>query len=221
MTTYRELEAFQAQCTELASLLGELSPSDWSKPTRCPPLSVRELVAHVAAVLPVWASFFETDAAAATTDRIQWWRYDVAASAPRIVDRAQKTAGERDDAALLAWLGENVEAAVAAFAGSAPDRVVARSSVALTAADLACVGVVEVGIHTMDIGHATLRGERMHPLATPIVVEVLEGLLGEPFPRKSGWDAKTKMLTATGRRALEPTERHTLGSLAAKLPVLT
>jgi hypothetical protein len=35
-----------------------------------------------------------------------------------------------------------------------------------------------------------------------------------------GWDARTFILSGTGRRRLEPNERFALGELASKFPLL-
>ena len=80
--------------------------------------------------------------------------------------------------------------------------------------------VLEFGVHTMDIGHATLRGERIHPDAAQIVTEILDGRLGAELPKGLGWDTRTFILTGTGRRPLESNERFVLGPLAAKFPLL-
>jgi hypothetical protein len=80
--------------------------------------------------------------------------------------------------------------------------------------------VLEFGVHTMDLGHATLRGERIHPDAAQIVKEILDGRLGAELPKGMGWDTRTYILSGTGRRRLESNERFALGPLAEKFPLL-
>ena len=75
-------------------------------------------------------------------------------------------------------------------------------------------------MHSMDIGHATLRGERVHPDAVPVITGILDGLLDAKLPVGLGWDPRTFILTGTGRRHLLRNERFVLGPLAAKFPLL-
>lgn len=216
-----DIGALAAQISELDSLLTELSPSDWERATRCAPMTVKELVVHVANVLPFWQSFLDATPEQATSDRVEWWRYDAATESPKILARAQKAAaGLSADDARDAWRA-NSGSLIAAYRTQDPARLVGRAHIALTLADLAAIGCVEVGVHTMDVGHATNKGERIHPDAVPIVVGVLESLAAEPLPDGLGWDDRTFILTATGRRDVSPTERHVLGPLAAKFPLLS
>jgi hypothetical protein len=65
-----------------------------------------------------------------------------------------------------------------------------------------------------------LRGERVHPDAVPVIAGILQGLLAAPLPAGIGWDARTFILSGTGRRRLEPNERFALGALASRFPLL-
>lgn len=217
-----ELRALEAQFAELDALLGELVPADWDRQTRCEPMSVLELVAHIANVLPFWRSFLEkTPEPPPTTNRVQWWRYDAAAESPKILARAQKLAeGKTPDDVLSQWRAGS-EALLTAYRAEDPERLVGRAHLSMPLNDLVTVGVVEVGVHTMDLGHATLKGERLAPEAQPLVVEVLEGLAGTAMPAEIGWTPRTFILCATGRRAISPTERHVLGALADTFPLLS
>jgi hypothetical protein len=101
------------------------------------------------------------------------------------------------------------------------DRVIKRSGhPRMTFGEFVASRVLEFGVHTMDISHATLRGERIHPDAAEIVREILDGLLGSSLPKGMGWDTRTYILTGTGRRRLESNERFVLGPLAGKFPLL-
>jgi hypothetical protein len=72
----------------------------------------------------------------------------------------------------------------------------------------------------MDIGHAVLKGERLRPKAADVIDGIFRGLLGEILPTKLGWDTKTFILTAAGRRRLTANERYTLGPLADSFPLI-
>jgi hypothetical protein len=86
--------------------------------------------------------------------------------------------------------------------------------------ELAGSRVLEFGVHTMDLGHATLRGERITPDAARFVAAILDVLLDARLPHGLGWDTRTYILTGTGRRELEPNERYALGPLATKFPLM-
>jgi uncharacterized protein (TIGR03083 family) len=222
LSGYPELEALEAQCGELTKLFSELGPDEWRRPTRCPPLSVLELAAHVVNVAPFWKSFLENKPEGPpTTDRVQWWRYDATAEAPKIAARAQKAAVDKSPEDVIATWDQASSDLLDAYRSEPPDRLVGRAHLAVPLADLVCVGLVEWGIHAMDLGHATLRGERIHQAAVQFVRDVLTGLLGEPLPARIGWDPRTFILTGTGRRPLSQIERHSLGRLAERFPLLT
>lgn len=224
--THPELAALQLQAHEIDALAVGARPEDWDRPTRCPPLSVRELLAHVTFSLERFVAALgrETDAPL-THDRVSWWGWeDDDAVAAGVVEAGQREAAARkDDEELVEWWRTTVQAALERCRETAPlhrlrwhgtfDRVV-------TAADLAATRVVELGVHGMDLSHATLNGERIDPKAADIVAGVLDGLLAEPLPKALGWDRRTYILTGTGRRRVEPNERYVLGPLADRFPLL-
>lgn len=53
-----------------------------------------------------------------------------------------------------------------------------------------------------------------------IITAILDGLLGEPVPDSLGWNTTVYILSATGRRQLEPDERAELGALALRFALL-
>lgn len=216
------LQALEAQTADLTALLDELAPEDWERPTRCPPMRVREMVGHLASM---WHRVIETAAneidEPPTGDRVGYYRYDVDVVSKAVLHRAEKTVRGRSDPELRAWHDEQLKLALDAFRSTPPDRVVRRAMhPPMPLREFVATRVLEAAVHTMDIGHATLRGERVHDKAVPVVTGVLDGLLGEPLPPALGWDPKTYILTGTGRRPLSPNERVTLGPLAVRFPLL-
>lgn len=219
----REVDALDLQTKELDSLLAELSEEAWERPTRCPPLSVRELVGHVASMLHRFAEALRQDFDEPVShDRSSYYAVFRDEAAPMVVDESQEVARSRTNEEMLGWLRSGIEAALEAARATPADKVTGtrRLPRRLRAVDFTATRVLEAAVHTMDIGHATLKGERIHPDATPIVTEILDGLLGAPLPKGLGWDARTYILSGTGRRRLEPNERFVLGPLAERFPLL-
>lgn len=227
-----EPAALELQCKELVTLVGELDEADWDRPTRCPGWTVKELVAHCEGMLDrlVGENTIEVDGSP-EIDRVGYYGYDP--DGPREGDDPSKTfsevIAERVVEEVSGRSGEELRAAISGAASRAirdvgsvpPERVIKRSGhPRMTYGEFIASRVLEFGVHTMDIGHATMRGERVHPDAVPVITGILHGLLGEPLPVGMGWDDKTFILTGTGRRALEPNERFALGLLASKFPLL-
>lgn len=227
-----EVAALEAQCKELVALVGELSDEEWDRASRCPGWTVRELVAHCESMLVrLVGENAQPHNGAVEVDRIGYYGYDP--DGPRegedpsktfsqvIKDRVIEEAGDRSGQQIRESLESAIAGAVRGVRGIPADRVIKRSGhPPMTFGEFVATRVLEFGVHTMDIGHATLRGERLHPDATPIVKGILQGLLGAPLPIGMGWDDRTFILSGTGRRELEPNERFTLGPLAAKFPLL-
>ena len=218
---FPEIEAFEVQCRDVEQLLAGLDPHDWTRPTRCPPLSVREVVAHMADVFHDTAAHLgEGVEEPASWDRVSWWDYD--SDVGERVVRHSRSAAEAhpDDDELRAWWREGVAAVVQA-AMAVDANLVVRPSKPVRAADLVATRVLESAVHGMDVGHATLRGERVALEASRVVIEILETRLGAKLPPQMGWTTQTFILTGLGRRPLNPAERWTLGPLAERFPLIT
>jgi uncharacterized protein (TIGR03083 family) len=227
----REIQALEAQSKELVALVGEISDEEFDLPTRCPGWTVKEVVAHCESMMRrlVGEQSNEVDAAA-EIDRVGYYGYDP--DGPREGEPADKTFSEVIHDRVIDEVGgrsaeqlrddtqEAVDAMLEAVAKIPADRVIKRSGHRpITFGEFLATRVLEFGIHTMDIGHATLRGERIHPDAAGIVKEILQGRLDAPLPIGMGWDDRTFILSGSGRRRLEPNERFALGSLASKFPL--
>ncbi len=227
-----ERDVFEVQCKELVALVGELAPEDWERPTRCPGWTVKELVAHCEGMLVrLVGDNAQPFDGTPEIDRVGYYGYDP--DGPRegedpsktfsdvIKERVIEEAGGRTGDEIRTSLESAVDGAMAGLAEIPADRVIKRSGHrAMLFGEFVASRVLEFGVHTMDLSHATLRGERLHPDAVPIVKGILSGLLGAKLPVGMGWDDKTFILSGTGRRPLESNERFTLGPLAEKFPLL-
>lgn len=228
----REVDALAAQCKELAALLGELSEEEWQRPTRCPGWSVKELAAHCEGMLLRLVTY-NTQAidGPAEIDRVGYYGYEP--DGPRegedpsktfsevIRDRVVEEAAGRSGEEIRASIESGIDPTLEGLRDTPAERVIRRSGHRPIRFDeFVASRVLEFGVHTMDIGHATLRGERIHPDAATIVKEILDGRLNASLPKGIGWDTRTFILTGTGRRRLESNERFALGPLAERFPLL-
>jgi uncharacterized protein (TIGR03083 family) len=214
--------ALEKQCAQFVALVSELADDEWARPTRCPPMSVKELVVHVAQAAAMTAALAASDMSGhePTVDRARWWVSPSRRPPAEILADAQSSAAPLDPAAASQMLSEKVEILLDQLKRVAPDAVVGNEWRTIRADELAGSRVLEIGVHTMDLGHATLRGERIEADSAAIVTGILDTLLGDPLPTGLGWDARTYILTGTGRRDLSSNERSTLGRLADKFPLM-
>jgi uncharacterized protein (TIGR03083 family) len=230
MTTI-DLAALEAQTKELLALLSELTEADWETPTRCPGWTVKELVAHCESMMRRLVGENSAEVGGtAEIDRVGYYGYDP--DGPRadepdktfsdsIRDRVIEEVRGRSAEELRADTEEAAAAMLEGVKTIPAERVIKRSGHArITFGEFIATRVLEFGVHTMDIGHATLKGERIHPDATAVIVDILSRQLGAPLPKGMGWDARTLVLSGTGRRKLESNERFALGALASKFPLL-
>jgi uncharacterized protein (TIGR03083 family) len=227
-----ERDVFEMQCKELVGLLAELGEEDWDRPTRCPGWTVRELAAHCEGMLVrLVGENAQPFDGSPEIDRVGYYGYDP--EGPRegedpsktfsqvIQERVIEEVGGRGGAEIRTSLDSAVDGAFAGLAEIPADRVIKRSGhPAMLFSEFVASRVLEFGVHSMDIGHATLRGERVHPDAIPVITGILDGLLDAKLPVGLGWDPRTYILTGTGRRGLLRNERFVLGPLAEKFPLL-
>jgi uncharacterized protein (TIGR03083 family) len=228
----REIEALEAQCKELLALVGELGDDEWDRPSRCNGWGVKELVAHCEGMIQrlVGANIEPVDGPA-ESDRVGYYTYDP--DGPRegedpsktfsehIRDRVVDEAGARSGEEIRSSLESATEAMLQRVRDIDGDRVIKRSGhPKLSFREFVATRVLEFGVHSMDIGHATMRGERVHPDAVPVITGILDGLLAAKLPKAIGWAPRTYILTGTGRRHLLHNERFVLGPLAEKFPLL-
>ena len=228
-----EVDALEAQAKDLSALLRELSDEEWDRPTRCPGWTVKELAAHCEGMMQRLVSYnAQAVDGDPEIDRSGYYGYDP--EGPRegedadktfsevIRDRVVEESGARSGEEIRRGVDGAIDEMVRGVHEIPADRVIKRSGHRrMPFGELVATRVLEFGVHSMDIGHATLRGERIHPDAIPIVTGILDGRLGSPLPKGMGWDARTYILSGTGRRRLESNERYVLGPLAEKFPLLS
>jgi uncharacterized protein (TIGR03083 family) len=218
-----EFVALKALCEYFGKIVRSLDDADWARPTRCDPMTVKELVTHVSQALDVL--LLDEINPPKNTDRVidrvgygQSW--DGAAAAPRILAGAQKRAAELTTDELVARLDDKIDRAVGHLGALDPEALVGGSGAAIPAAELACVYVIEVGVHTLDLQNALGTDEAIIPEAVPVIIETLDGVLGGSPQTQIAWDDLTYVLACTGRRELSAADHDALGPLAQRFPII-
>ncbi|HVL82002.1 MAG TPA: maleylpyruvate isomerase N-terminal domain-containing protein [Actinomycetota bacterium] len=219
--SYPELDALRAQVVQLEGVLDDIAPGAWGRPTRCTEFDVRELTAHLGGALSRYASLVGAGPAPARThDRVRWWTLrDPDERSPIIAKLTKEAAGDQPGERIRDFTLKAAHGLTDALDRDPVD-LVGTEEVGIEVREMAAVAVLESGVHTMDLGHALARGERLAREASELIVSVLDTIVGEPLPVSLGWTPRTLILTATGRRDLLPNERWTLGSLADRFPII-
>lgn len=210
-------------CIEFRTLVHGLGADDWARPTRCEPMTVKELVTHVTQALALLLN--EEIKPATNTDRVidlvgYGKGFDGAAAAPRILAGAQQLAANLTDTELVSKVDNRVVRVADQLAALEPDALIGGSGAAIAAPDLISVYVIEVGVHTLDLKHAVGASQCLDATAARLITRALDGLLGEPARSRTDWDDITYILTGTGRRELTADERASLGPLAEAFPMI-
>lgn len=220
-----EWRALSSSVAELFVLMDGLHDADWRLPTRCAPLNVSALVAHVSGSF----AFVETWLAAradgpARLDRSSMWRAFPTGTAQEVVDVATP-ANDWAPADVLAGLRRTVDSFMTVASRRRADDVAAcpmfGDGFALPVVEVLANRVLEVAVHLLDLQAALGRAERLPVLAERIVGSILDGLLGDCRPQELNWDVTTYARKGTGRAPLTATERTILGEArAATFPLL-
>ena len=193
--TFAELHAFDAECHLVTQTLGGVNA--WDAPA-LGQWNVAQLVAHtVRATTRVPAYLEQAVEGSPVVDRIGYWRYDAAAEAPAIAQRAIDEAAAIDATALPAAFAAGHAATLEAARAAGPDRVVFTIMGAMRLDEYVATRVLEVVVHHMDLRAALDLPPASDPGAARLVMQTLEGLLGGPRPRNLG---RTRFIqVATGR----------------------
>ncbi|TMK18076.1 MAG: maleylpyruvate isomerase family mycothiol-dependent enzyme [Actinobacteria bacterium] len=217
------VDALETEVAKTAAFLDELKPEEWELPTRCPPMSFRELTVHVLRGAYRITSFLAAPPGEdePEMDVVTYYRYDPAEVGPDVVKRAQaESAGRAPDADIGAeWREAWAAAIAAAHAAVGDDPVVSSPFGTIRLGEYLKTRCVEVTIHSMDLLDALGREPDPSPGGLEVTCDVLRGLLGADL-RPLRMEESRFALTGTGRAALTGEERAMLGPLADSFPVL-
>ena len=217
------VDALAAEAERTGAFLKGLAPGDWTKPTRCAPLDVRELAVHA-----LRGGYRVLDSLAAPRvdgeaekDAVTYWDYDPAVVGTGVVDRAkQESQARAPDADIAAeWLGCWARAIDAARAALDDDPLIPALPGMTRLSEFLKTRCIEVCIHTMDLRDALGLAPDPDPECLEVVCDILRGILGTDL-RPRGVDEVHFALAATGRESLTDDERTMLGPLAEQFPLL-
>ncbi len=221
MTT--ALAALGTETDRVAGFLDGLGRDDWQRPTRCPPLTVRELTVHAMRGAYRIVEFLAGPPVEdeSQKDAVTYYRYDPAEVGAGVVSRAkQESDGRAADADIASeWRSAWKDALDAARSAEADDPVVASPLGTLRLREYLRTRCVEVTIHAMDVRDALGLEPDPSPAGLEATSDVLRGLLGADL-RPLGMDDLRFALVGTGRGPLTAAERELLGPLSDSFPLL-
>jgi uncharacterized protein (TIGR03083 family) len=208
----RENTALAAEAANLSAALESVTEAGYDRPTRCPPWTVRALLAHVGmATDRVILMLAEPAPPTADTDAAGYYRPDVrfspATNSERVDGAVSAAARAGSGAALAARFGRTWRDAHAAVAREDPDRVVrTRHGDAMRLADFMVTRVVELVVHGLDLADALDRPPWTDDGALAVVTDLLV-----PTGSWTG-DPMTLVRAATGRADDDGTAAERLGA---------
>jgi uncharacterized protein (TIGR03083 family) len=199
-----------------------LKPKQWELPTRCAPLTVRQLSAHMLRGARRLQEMLDAGPVDAEPERdaITYFQFDAAGEAPLIVKRAQEVAASLPGDPARAWDLEWTTSLQRARMHLGDDPVLPNVFGLIRLSEYLKTRIVEVVIHHMDLDDALGKKPHPDPGALEITGDVLRGLLGTDL-RPLGVDDVRFALIGTGRAPLNDDERRMLGPLAQKFPLFS
>jgi uncharacterized protein (TIGR03083 family) len=216
------VDALAREVGNVSKLLHSLKHDEWSKPTRCKPLTIRELASHVTRggvriQEMIDGGPVDTEP---ELDGVTYFQYDPAAQAPRVVSSAQEAAQSFPADLAKTWDTEWTKALQRAREHLGEDLVYRTIFGLIRLSEYLRTRCVEVAIHHMDLDDALGKQPHPDPGAIEAVGDVLRGLLGTDL-RPVGVDDVRFALIGSGRAPLSEDERALLGPLADKFPLFS
>jgi uncharacterized protein (TIGR03083 family) len=201
-----------------------LSEPDFSIPTRCEPWDIKALLAHM------WRDLYripevldKPPPSEPNNDAVRYWRsYDPEADAPRIAEHALETAQTYRTGAELTRSFADISATCYGLAGKhAPDRLIeVWWGPRMRLDEFLKTRVLELVVHGIDMTDALCREHIATNEGLSITTTILDALLEDTPPRSLGWTPPDYIRKGTGRQPLSSSDRHSLGPVAERFPLL-
>jgi uncharacterized protein (TIGR03083 family) len=217
------LDVLAGECAAVSGVLLDLTEQEFTRPTRCPPWDVKDLLAHM------WRALFRIPTALdeaplggpPNTDSVTYWRsYDPATDSAATAEHAHDTAIEYGSGRALATAFDELwKACVARCATEDPKRVIKTWwGPRLELDEFLATRVLEMLVHGIDLTAALGRSAVATDAGTKVVVGILRDLLGGDPPIE--WSDLDFVDKACGRVPLTAPEKSALGPAARKFPLL-
>jgi uncharacterized protein (TIGR03083 family) len=218
------LEALRTESRRISAVAAELSEEAFATPTRLPPWTIKDVLAHLLDVVDaVNVGLAEFPPAVVDGDAVSYWRsYDPDEDAAETSARATERAATYATGAALAEAWDALrQRTIQAITPKDGTRPIATGGPVLTLDEFLKTRVLEVTIHGLDMAAALGRPPWATAPALAVTREIMVGLLGIRPPADLEWDAVTFLETGAGRRSLTPRERGLLGEVSTRFPLLT
>ena len=214
------VDALAREVGSVGQLLHTLKPKQWEQATRCPPMNVRELAAHMLRGAVRIEEMIEAGPVDAEPERDGITYFQSVTVSGEIVKRAQEASAGLPQDLARAWDLEWTKGLQRARMYVNEDPVLRNVYGLIRLTEYLKTRCVEVVIHHMDLDDAL--GRKQHPdrEALEITGDILRGLLGTDL-RPVGVDDVRFALIGTGRAPLNDDERQMLGPLAQKFPLFS
>ncbi|TMK80876.1 MAG: maleylpyruvate isomerase family mycothiol-dependent enzyme [Actinobacteria bacterium] len=214
------VDALAREVGSVGQLLHTLKPKQWEQPTRCPPMNVRELAAHMMRGAGRIQEMLDAGPVDAEPERDGITYFQSVTVSGEIVKRAQEASAAFPPDLARAWDLEWTKALQRARMYINDDPVLRNVYGLIRLTEYLKTRCVEAVIHHMDLDDAL--GRKPHPdrEALEITGDILRGLLGTDL-RPVGVDDVRFALIGTGRAPLNDDERQMLGPLAQKFPLFS
>lgn len=220
----RTLDALAREVGSVGKTLHKLDADEWEAPTRCAPMTVKQLVGHVGRgglrITEMLAQ--EPVGDEPEKDGVTYFQYDAALVGPDVVRRAREASDDVTPAELVRSWDESWSRALRAAREilSTSDPVLPGIFGTIRLSEYIRTRIVEVTVHHLDFDDALGHPPHPDPGALEATGDVLRGLLGTDL-RPVGMDDLRFAYTGTGRASLTDAERGYLGPLADTFPLFS
>jgi hypothetical protein len=217
------LTALEKAYSDVDTVLRQLKVNELLLPSGCRGWTRADLAFHLLLDAQRALVAFHTPAEGTPdVDAVSYWlpfssTNDDAVAGARFVRAC--AAAYRDPRDLVKRWSAAARAAKQAAGEANGSSLIATQGHVLARVDFVATLVVEANVHFLDL--IDPEGDELRPSPEPLRVTTLTlvGLLGEDPP--SGWDEITFARKATGRKALSPEDKASLGPAAARLPLFS
>ncbi len=207
------LDALVHEANRLSQEADGLSETEWDRPTRCEPWSVRELLGHIRVVLAWVPEMLAAPAPeAADIDAVEYYRPDARFSEQTNTARIELARDYANQHVTGASLVKDFTATwqrveEMSRQESAGRVVRTRHGDAMLLSDFLLTRVVEVAVHGLDLADALERDPWLTPEAGSVLLDLLAGPDHIPAIEALEWDPEVFLRKATGRADLTDEER--------------
>lgn len=194
-------QAFAAESQLVTDTLAAVPGEAWER-RALGQWTLRELVAHLFRAVTRVEAYLDQPVPhigpdVTLADRVEYFRFDLAAEAPAVAERARKDAVDLVPERAAADFDQAWRTCHARIAALPADHVTVTLRGPMLLNEYLATRVLELVVHHMDVRAALDLPPQSDPGAARLTMALLEGLLGGPRPRNLG---RTRfILAATGR----------------------